>query len=83
MIKREVEIKASPEEIAELLFELDNKEVAKVFSIWKKLFEDEYKRKAEAKEPIWIFDLNHFMMWVIPEMDEDGLDFVRSSYLGL
>lgn len=83
MINRTIEIKASPEEVAELLFELDNKEVAEVFSIWKRKFDEEYDRRKEAREPIWIFDLNHFILHVLTEMDDDGKEFFRTGYANM
>lgn len=82
-MERTVEIKGTPKEVAELLFNLDNKEVAEVFAHWKNLFDEEYKRRKEAKETIWIFDLNHFLLYVVGEMDNDGKDIVRSMYSSL
>ena len=79
-MKREIEIKASPKEVAELLFNLDNREVAEMFSEWNRLFNEEYERRKASKEPIYIFDLSHFMMHVIPEMDNDAIDVIRSMY---
>ena len=79
-MERKIKIKATPKEVAELLFELDNREVAEVFKQWHKLFEDAYKKRKEAGETIWIFDLNHFMLYVIDEMDEDAHDFIRCAY---
>lgn len=83
VMKREIEVKATPSEIAELLFELDNKEVAEVFAKWKQLFDEAYQSRKNKKEYIHIYDLSHFMMYVIPEMDDDGLDVVRSMYTSL
>lgn len=82
-MKREIEIQASPKEVAEMLFNLDNEQVASVFSEWKKLFDLEYERRKKEGETIWIFDLNHFMLYVIDKMDEDAKDFIRSSYASL
>ena len=79
-MKREIEIKATPKEIAEMLFNLDNYEVAEMFSHWKKLFDDSFNECVKNKKTAWVFDLNHFMMHVIPELDEDGKDFFRSAY---
>ena len=80
---RNIEVVATPKEIADMLFDLDNKEVAQVFVHWKILFDQEYKRRKEAKENIWIFDLNHFMLHVVKELDNDGKEFFRSAYAHL
>lgn len=79
-MEKSIEIKLNPKEIADQLFELDNEQVAEVFSHWKRNFDDEYERRRLANEPIWIFDLNHFMMHVVPRLDEDGKDFFRTAY---
>jgi len=79
-ITQQVEIKLSTDQIAEALFSLDNKQVADVISKWVTLFDESYERAREAGEPVYIFDLNHFMLYVVKEMDEKGLDFIRSSY---
>ena len=79
-MKTEVEIKTTPKELAKLLFDLDNEEVAEVFSNWKKLFEDEVNERRKNNETIWIWDLNHFMMHVVKRLDDDGIDFFRSAY---
>lgn len=79
-MKTEIEIKLGPKEIAQHLFELDNEQVAEVFSHWKKLFEKEYEERKKAGETIWIFDLNHFFMHVAKRLDDDGIDFFRSAY---
>jgi hypothetical protein len=82
-MEKTVKIEHSTDDIAELLFNLDNQQVAEVISKWKLLFDQNYEDRKANKEPIWIFDLNHFMMHVIDEMDEDALDFIRSSYSSL
>jgi len=82
-MKKEVEIKASPRELAELLFDLDSKEVGEVFSEWSKLFEEEYQRRKAANETIWIFDLTHFFMYVAKDLDEDGVKFFRDAYTSI
>jgi hypothetical protein len=79
-MKRQIEITATPKEVAELLFNLDNEQVAQVFDEWKELFEQEYERKIAAKETVWIFGLNHFMMYVADKMSDDTIDFFRSTY---
>jgi hypothetical protein len=79
-MKQEIEVKANVKEMAEMLFELDSKQVAEVFAEWKKLFDQEYERRKRDKETIWIYDLNHFMIYVIDEMDDDGKEFIRSAY---
>lgn len=82
-MEKTVEIKATPEEVANLLFDLDNIQVAKVFSIWMELFEKEYqKNKAEGKTT-WIFGLDHFMLYVIKEMDDEAKKLVTSMYAHL
>lgn len=79
-MEKMVEIKASPEEVANLLFDLDNRQVAEVFKIWSELFEKEYqKNKAEGKT-IWIFGLDHFMLYVVKEMDDEAKKLVTSMY---
>jgi hypothetical protein len=83
MITRNIEVSADPKEVAELLFDLDNKQVAEVFNHWKRLFDSEYESRKANNQPIWIFDLCHFMMHVIPELDSDGLDLIRSMYTSL
>lgn len=80
MLHHQIEIKATPENVAELLFELDNQEVAKVFGIWKKKFDEAYEERKAKGEVIWIFDLSHFFMYVVKELDEDGRDLIRSMY---
>lgn len=82
-MKREIEIKASVKEVAELLFKLDNKEVAEVFTEWKRLFDECYESRKREGKPIHVFDLSHFMMYVIPEMDDEGIDVIRSMYSSL
>lgn len=82
-MEKTIKINLTELEVAEALFNLDNKQVAKVFSEWKRLFDEEYERKKSAKEPIWIFDLNHFMLHVIDELDEDGINFFRTTYASM
>lgn len=79
-MKRELEVTATPKEIAELLYNLDNKEVAEMFAEWHRLFEENYNKRKAAGDPIWIFDLSHFMMYVIPEMNDEAIDVIRSMY---
>ncbi len=79
----EIELNPNPKEVAEMLFNLDNKEVAEVFAHWKKLFDIEYDRRSKAKESIHIFDLNHFFLYVADELDNDGIDFFRSAYASI
>lgn len=79
-LTKQVNIEHSLDDIAELLFNLDNEQVAKVISLWKLKFDQEYQRRKEAKETIWIFDLNHFMMHVVDRLDNDGVDFFRTAY---
>lgn len=80
MLHQQIEIKATPENVVELLFELDNQEVAKVFKLWKLKFDEGYEERKKNNEPIWIFDLSHFFMYVVKDLDEDGRDLVRSMY---
>ena len=79
-MKKEIELTLSVEDLAEQLYNLDNEQVANLFSIWKRKFDEGYEERKAAGQPIWIFDLNHFMMYVVPKLDEDGLDFFRSAY---
>lgn len=80
MIEKKVTIEASPKEVAGLLFELDNKQVADVFKEWKLLFDKNYEERKEKGETIWIFDLQHFMLYVAKELDNDGIELLRSFY---
>jgi hypothetical protein len=80
MIEKTVQIEATPDNVAELLFNLDDRQVAEVFSLWHKKFEDEYERRKEAKEPIWIFDLPHFWMHVSKHLDDNGKTIIRDLY---
>ena len=79
-MEKTIEIKATPQEVANLLFDLDNKQVAEVFALWTKLFEDEYQRRKEAGEQNWIFGLDHFMLYVVKELDDDGKKLITSMY---
>ena len=79
-MNKEVNIILTIDDIAEALFNLDNKQVAEVISKWKKLFDQEYERRKTAGETIWIFDLNHFMLYVMSEADEDVKEFFRNAY---
>lgn len=79
-MKKEITVTLSTDEIAEALFDLDNKQVAEVISKWKELFDQEYKRRKAEGETIWIFDLNHFMMYVMKEADENVKEFFRNAY---
>ena len=67
-MNKEVNITLTTDDIAEALFDLDNKEVAEVISKWKALFDQEYERRKAEGKPIWIFDLNHFMLYVMKEV---------------
>ena len=82
-MEKTIEIKATPQEVANLLFDLDNKQVAEVFALWTKLFEDEYQRRKEAGEPVWIFGLDQFMLHVVSEMDDEAKKLVTSMYAHL
>ena len=79
-MNKEVNIKLTTDDIAEALFDLDNKEVAEVISKWKALFDQEYERSKAEGKPIWIFDLNHFMLYVMKEADENVKEFFRNAY---
>jgi hypothetical protein len=79
-MKQEIEIKLTTDQIAEALFDLDNHEVAEVISKWKQLFDKEYERRKSEGKPIWIFDLNHFMLHVMQEADEHVKEFFRNAY---
>ena len=75
-----VTIENTPEEVAEMLFNLNDQEVAAVFALWAKKFDEEYVRRKEAGKPIWIFDLPHFFLHVVKHLDEDGMRIVRDMY---
>lgn len=79
-MNKEVNITLTTDDIAEALFNLDNQQVAEVISKWKKLFDREYERRKAEGKTIWIFDLNHFMLYVMSEADEDVKEFFRNAY---
>ena len=80
MIEKTVQLKAEPKEVAELLFELDNTQVAEVFAEWKLLFDKNYEEQKDKGKNIFIYDLNHFMLYVAEKLDDDGREMVRSMY---
>ena len=75
-----VTIENTPEELAEILFNMDNTEIAKLFGLWRKKFDDEYQRRKEANEPIHIFDFYHFFLWVVKDLDHDGKQFFKDAF---
>lgn len=80
MIEKTVTINATPKEVANLLFELNDIQVAEVFKEWKLLFDKNYEERKENGETIWIFDLQHFLLHVAKHLDKDGVEAVRSFY---
>ena len=80
MITKEVTVTATPEEVAQLLFELDSKQVADVFALWAKLFEDNFTEMHKQGKPVHIFDLPHFMLYVANDLDDDGKKLIRDLY---
>ena len=82
-MEAKINITPTIDQLAEMLFELDNKQVAELFGKWRNLFEEEYQRRKDEGEVIWIFDLNHFMLYVADELDDDGIDFFRSAYASI
>ena len=75
-----VEIETTPEEISEILFNMDNQQVAKVFDLWRKKFDEEYNRRKEVGEPIHIFDFYHFFLWVVKDLEPDGKQFFKDAF---
>ena len=82
-MEKTIEIKANPKEVAQLLFDLDNEQVAQVFSEWKILFDKEIQRMRSEGKTVWTHDLNHFMLYVVDKMDDDAKDMIRNMYAQL
>jgi len=79
-MQKTINIQLTNEEIVEALFNKDQSEIAEIFSLWKKRFDKNKEERTRTGKPIWIFDLNHFFMYVAEHLDEDGKDFFRTAF---
>ena len=75
-----VTIENTPEEIAEILFNMDNIQIAELFSLWMKKFDEEYSRRKKENLPIHIFDFYHFFLYVVKHLDSDGKQFFKDAF---
>lgn len=82
-MERSVQINLTVEEMADQLFNLDNQQVAQVFKLWKQKFDENYEQRKANNEPIWIFDLFHFLLYVAKELDEETKQVFTSFYTAL
>jgi hypothetical protein len=74
-----VTIKPTPKEIADMLFELDDREVMKVFDEWNKNFEEEYKKPSRSFK----VDFYGFCLYFTRDMSESAKEMVRGMYSAL
>jgi hypothetical protein len=79
-MEKTITVDVSNHELAELLFSKSDVDVAEIISLWKRKFDENFKDKREKGERVDIFDLNHFFMYVVNHLDEDGRDFFRIAF---
>ena len=74
-----VTITPTPKQIADMLFDLSDREVIQVFEEWNKNFEEHY---AISKQPGKI-DFYGFCLFLTKDMSESAKEVIRSMYSSL
>lgn len=76
-----VTIETTPEEIAEILFNMDNKEVAEVFKLWNNKFKQNWtEKRTQNISGYFIHSLYHFFLYVVKDLDANGKQFFKDAF---
>jgi hypothetical protein len=74
-----VTITPTPKQIADMLFDLSDREVIQVFEEWNNNFEEEYKKPSRSFK----VDLYGFCLYFTRDMSESAKEMVRGMYSAL
>lgn len=75
-----VTIENTPEEVAEMLWNMDDKQIAKVFELWYKKHEDEYAKMRKEKPNQYFIDHGGMAYYVSNHLSEEAKDCIRNLY---
>lgn len=78
-MKTEVTIQPTPKQIADMLFELDDRQVIEVFEEWNKNFEEEYKKPSKTYK----VDFYGFCLYFTKNMSDEAKEMIRGMYSAL
>jgi hypothetical protein len=76
-----VEYNPTVDELVETLFSMDNTQIAELFGKWHLKFEENYKEQRNKNPCSYcIHSLHHFFLYVLDDLDENGISFFRDVY---
>ena len=78
-----ITIENNPEEVAEMLWNMDDAQIAKAFELWFKKHESEYNRMRKEKPNQYFVDHGGMAYYISNHMSEEGKDCIRNLYAAI